>query len=138
MKTAFCTYCSAAKDEEPNSMPAIDRYFSQRIAKVSDAASQVGSDFLIFSGKFGLLKPADLIPFYDHLLVDEEVADMVPRVADQLKTIMADTGLQALLFFAHSLEDDPLLGPYLRCLQEAGLMVKCSVAVVSLPSSITD
>lgn len=120
MKTAFCTYCSADKVKGPEIMPALARYKSRRIEAVHEAAGKVGFDFYIFSGKYGFLKPEDPIPFYDHLMVDEDVAGMVTKSADQLKAIMADTGVQVFLFFSPSLADDPLLGPYQLCLQQAG------------------
>ncbi len=138
MKTAFCTYCSAAKIMGDELMPALARYDSRRIKAVHEAASNVGSDFYIFSGKFGVLNPEDPIPFYDHLRVDDDVANMVAKAADQLKTIMVATGMQIFLFFSHSLADDPLLGPYHRCLQQAGDIAGCFVIIVDLPVSVTD
>ncbi len=138
LKTVFCTYCSADKVEGKDLLPAIARYQSRRIVAVHKAAGQVLCDFFIFSGKFGLLKPEEKIPFYDHLMVDGEVEAMVAKVASQLKEIMKVTGIKSLVFFSHSLDNDPQLGPYQRCIQEAGVIAQCLVLIVELPESIVD
>lgn len=138
MKAAFCTYCSAAKAPGPELLPAISRYQSRRIGAVHEAARQVGADFFILSGKFGMLKPEDLIPYYDHLMVGGDVPAMVLLVASQLKNIREATGLETLIFFSHGTTIDPQLAPYHQCLQEAGQIARVSVVLIDLQESITD
>ena len=53
----FCTYCSRQKSAEAGNVPAIRRYQSERIAKVHRVTQEVGVQFLILSGEFGLLRP---------------------------------------------------------------------------------
>ncbi|MGH7600908.1 MAG: hypothetical protein ACREOI_31505, partial [bacterium] len=77
--TAFCTYCSALKSQAPGNIPAMQRYQSLRIRKVCQAAMELGLEFYILSGEFGLIPSQQPIPFYDHLLRPEEVPVMVER-----------------------------------------------------------
>ena len=120
---AFVTPCAAVKDTTARLLPAIERYRSRRIPEVQAAASDLGVDFLIFSGEFGLLEASTLIPYYDHLLLLPEVKLHATRVARQLRQRQVDR----ILFFSDSPEADPLLLPYLSCLElaadEAGVAV---------------
>lgn len=45
------------------------------------------ASFAILSGKYGLLRPEEEIPFYDKLLRPADVEQMVPKVEKQLKEI---------------------------------------------------
>lgn len=80
----FCTYCSAEKETDEYLLPAIQRYFSERILRISQAAAKVGTGFFILSGEFGLLEPKELIPYYDHLLVADQIEAMAFKLADQI------------------------------------------------------
>ena len=63
--TTFVTYCSKEKRHSAASMPAIARSDRARIRTLYRAALSIGADFLILSGKFGLLKPDEPIPGQD-------------------------------------------------------------------------
>jgi hypothetical protein len=80
----ICTYCSANKDRAEGLMPAIDRYRSTRIARVHDLARREGVVFCILSGEYGLVDCDQPIPWYDHLLVLEEVPRLTSMVAQQI------------------------------------------------------
>ena len=122
--TVFCTYCSAKKDRSQGELPAIQRYRSLRIKSVYIAAMSLGLKFLILSGKYGILKPGDPIPYYDHLLQSSEVSEHSKKVADQLEA----RGVKDLIFFGGSLSDDENLKPYFDCIkiasQKAGIELK--------------
>ncbi len=105
---AFCTYCSRDKSDAPGAMPAIQRYKSIRIEKVHTAASQLGLEFYILSGKFGLLAPDQAIPWYDHLLKREDVSHLADRVANQIQ----EYGITGLVYFTNSFNRDPDVIPY--------------------------
>ena len=75
-----CTYCSAQKDPSSDLLPAAKRYLSDRISCLEKAGP-----LLILSGEFGLIDAEHPIPFYDHLLLAEEVGPMVPQVVAQLR-----------------------------------------------------
>jgi hypothetical protein len=49
-------------------------------------ADSQGVQFYILSGKFGLLKPSDPIPYYDHLLAADEIDRLVVKATKQLVT----------------------------------------------------
>lgn len=120
---AYCTYCSACKDPDPRELPAIRRYLSRRITFVRETARTDGVEFLIFSGRFGLLSPEDRIPPYDHLLRQDEVGPMARRLATQL----SEAGISELTFFARPLEEDADTGPYRKAMERA-----CVLAGVDL------
>jgi hypothetical protein len=122
--TAFCTYCSAEKDNSAGELPAIQRYRSHRIKSVYIAALSLGINLLILSGEYGILKPSDPIPYYDHLLQPSEVPEHSNRIADQLKAL----GVKELIFFARPISLDENLKPYIDCIklasQKAGIELK--------------
>jgi len=84
----------------------------------------LGFNFLILSGKYGILEPSDPIPYYDYLLQSSEVSEHSKRVADQLEAL----GVKDLIFFAGSLSDDENLKTYFDCIriasQKAGIELK--------------
>jgi hypothetical protein len=104
----FCTYCSRDKSDEPDRIPAIQRYQSDRIRRVYAAASQVGLKFFILSGEFGLLSAQQSIPWYDHLLLPEEVDALAARMTQQIR----DHGISGIVYFTSSLAKDPNVQPY--------------------------
>lgn len=113
-----CTYCSAGKRPDPGLLPAIERYQSVRIAELQAAGA-----LLILSGEFGLLAPEDPIPFYDHLLLIDEVEAMVPQVSAQLQ----DRGVASLVFHTADPDSTPEIRPYVALITRA-----CQAAQVAL------
>lgn len=69
----YCTICSKEKRKDKELLPAIERYLSPRIKNVYERASLDNTKFLIFSGEYGFIHPYSLIPYYDHLLLEEEI-----------------------------------------------------------------
>ncbi|MBC8423054.1 hypothetical protein H8E07_02930 [bacterium] len=112
---AHCTYCSRDKRDDPGELPAIERYLDRRIRDVATRAEAAGELFLILSGEYGLLRADDPIPWYDHLLVADEVADLASIVEDQLRTL----GVTELVYYSVDLGVDPLVGPYRRVIAQA-------------------
>ena len=120
---ALCTCCSASKNKAPGSLPASQRYKSARIARVHDLAVQQGAHFLILSGKYGLVEWDQPLPWYDHLLRDDEVAHLIPMVRQQLR----DKGVTRLDYYASAPADDPQSNPY-----TAAIVGACDGAGVAL------
>ena len=120
---AWCTYCSAAKRDDPGMLPAIDRYLDRRIHDVAALAAAAGEHFLILSGEYGLLKPDDPIPWYDHLLRPDEVEDLVLPVTAQLTAL----GVNELIYYSVDPAIDPLIVPYRHTVTQA-----CARAGVAL------
>ncbi len=127
MLTVFCTYCSAEKDASDVLLPAIRRYRSDRIARIYSAALTAGCGFFILSGEFGLLDPNAPIPYYDHLLLANEVETQAFRVAEQIR----QHGITQLLFFTLPVAKDEKLAPY-----HAALRLACQI--VHIPLSLVE
>ncbi len=121
--TIFCTYCSAEKDQTESLLPAIERYRSDRIRRIYSSALACGQGFFILSGEYGLLKPNDPIPYYDHLLVLDEVESHSLKVAGHIK----QHDITQIIFFTLSLAADEKLAAY-----HASLRMACQKASVSL------
>lgn len=100
--TALCTYCSYSKSLDPELIPAIKRYQSDRIERVHAAASSLKLPFFILSGKFGLLQPQQCIPYYDHLLT----ADEVPALAELVLRQIAENAVDGFLYFTKPLANN--------------------------------
>ncbi len=102
MKSLYITYCSRDKSIDSGEIPALERYLSERIGAVHTVALEGGADFRILSGKFGLVGPDEMIPWYDHLLTGEEVEGHVALIVPQLREIAP----AHVLFFSRSVAAD--------------------------------
>lgn len=111
----ICTYCSARKDQTEGMLPASARYISERISHVQEVARQSEQRFCILSGEFGLLESDQPIPWYDHLLIPEEVPALVEKVAAQL----VEKKIAQVDYYTRSLEVDPNSAPYTNTLEAA-------------------
>lgn len=127
MVEAFITYCSADKDRSPMPLPALERYKSVRIRRVKKAADSQGVGFYILSGEFGLLKPSDPIPYYDHLLTVAEIDQLAGEVGRQL----VNEHLSKVTFFASATRSSQV-GPYEETIKRACADTGMDVRVVTL------
>jgi hypothetical protein len=126
--TFFCTYCSAETDRADGLLPAIERYRDQRIKQVYAAALATGQGFLILSGKYGLLRAGDLITWYDHLLLAEEVEQGALMVERQLRGM----GARQIVYFTDTLAKDPLVAPYLEVMRRSSQRAAVQLTVIEL------
>ncbi|MCI0407266.1 MAG: hypothetical protein L0191_01670 [Acidobacteria bacterium] len=126
--TSFCTYCSATKSPESGEIPAIRRYRSPRISRVYDASRTLGFQFRVLSGKYGLVRAEQGLPFYDHLLTQEEVPALAELVARQIR----EAGITAFVYFTKPLATNPKLVPYHDALVIACRLASASLCVVEL------
>lgn len=106
--TAAVTICCREKDTAGGGMPAIERYRSKRIEAVRRAAAEAGLSFYILSGRFGLLRPEDHIPYYDYLLPPEEAAGISVGIRKRLR----QDGIGRVILFIPNPELDPKSIPY--------------------------
>jgi len=125
----FCTNCSASKDPAKGLVPAFKRYVSPRIARVHDMANRTGEQFCILSGEFGLVDWNQPLPWYDHLLVADEVPDLSQKIARQL----AEKGITRVDYYTVSPKADPKVLPYMNTIEKA-----CQFAGVELRGFILD
>ena len=134
MTHANCTYCSNQKEEQAGLMPAIERYQSQRIAHIATQTQANQQNFYILSGEYGLIKSKDEIPWYDHLLVTNEVENMTSRVQAQLQT----EGITSLEYFTADPAQQPAVQAYLDVITTACSRQKISLAVTMLDEPYVD
>lgn len=123
--TVYATYCSASKVKTQSLVAAINLYQSKRIESIFQIAKKNNRQFIILSGKFGLLDPNDKIPYYDHLLTSNEVAKHSSLVASQLKK----KGITEVLFYAGDVNRDINIQTYIDCISLAAEKAYISVEV---------
>ncbi len=126
--TIFCTYCSARKREVETPIPAIQLYRSERILNIYKAAELIGLPCFIMSGEFGLIKAETPIPYYDHLLQNEEVDDHAALMAKQIKA----HHISDIIFFSVTIEADPNLIPYINSITSAAQQSDCHLKIVHI------
>ena len=104
----FATYCSAEKNAAGGTLPAIERYDSDRIRGVAALAQSAGATFGILSGSFGLIRADHPLPYYDHLLQLDEVT---PR-AEEVASTLSLWGITRIRWFSVAFEMDPNVSRY--------------------------
>ena len=121
----LCTYCSAEKQTVVGNVPAISRYISKRIDRVAKQAEKENRPLFILSGKYGIIPAAHPIPYYDHLLTQEEVLAHAKNVASQIK----EHGITHITFYTRSLQQDPNVAAYINCINQAAELVQVSLVI---------
>lgn len=111
-------------------MAAVDRYLSPRIRYVYDHSKATGLSFCILSGKYGLLSPESLIPWYDKKLENTDVAMMLPVISAQL----TEQHIHKIHFYHRDLPD---WFPYITLIRKAcentGIILEEILVPASLP-----
>jgi len=125
----ICTYCSASKDPAKGLVPAFKRYISPRIVQVQELAERDGVHFCILSGKFGLVDWDHPLPWYDHLLLPEEVQHLADTVTQQL----VEKNITRIDYYTRLPKVDPNVSPYANAMEAA-----CRSAGVALRSYILE
>ncbi len=80
-----CTLCSREKNKRDGLLPASKRYSSNRVKVVLDISGKKKLPLYYLSGKYGLVKSDDEIPYYDLLLLPNAVELLSKLVFKQLK-----------------------------------------------------
>ncbi len=106
------TICSRKKKEDPELLPAHERYLGLHVAAVNAIAKEQFTDFYILSGKYGLISGDEKIPNYDYLLEEKAVDDLVEIVVRQI----AEAGITEIAFYT---EDNPNWKPYEKTITQA-------------------
>ena len=128
-KTIFLTYCSAKKNHQYDLMSAIERYKSSRIQQVYFAAQSLNLDFFILSGKFGIISSKEMIPDYDFMLKNENIAEHSIKVEAQLKSL----NIEQIIFFTRSILEDKNLKSYVESIKQACSNRGINITIVDLP-----
>ena len=132
-KKIYVTYCSAQKNETEKEIKAVDRYISERIDHVRTLAKQDRADFMILSGKFGLLNPSDTIPYYDHLLKPFETTRLSKTIARQLKQMKG----KSIVMHSHWMDRDIHVAPYIETITDACEIAKIPFDLVILDENVS-
>jgi hypothetical protein len=128
---AICTYCAGPKNTDGRLLPAVHRYVSSRIDQLHELARERGEGFYILSGEYGLLKPDQLIPCYDHLLLADEVEALVPEVVASL----AGEGISELVYYTADANAVVAVAPYLEVIRLACFQAGIELAVEIIPGN---
>ena len=91
----------------------------------SEAESD-GLTFMIFSGYFGLIHADQPLPDYDHLLRGSQVEYHAKFVAVQIE----ENGITEIEFISRTIEEDPQLSAYHRCIEMAAQIANVPVTIV--------
>jgi tetratricopeptide (TPR) repeat protein len=78
-------------------------------------AEREGVHLCILSGEFGLVDWDEPIPWYDHLLI----ADEVPQLAQKVERQIAQKGITRVEYYTVSPQVDPKIVPYLNVIENA-------------------
>jgi hypothetical protein len=124
----FCTYCSKPKDESEEEMPAVYRYKSKRIKAVYESSKILALPFYILSGEFGLISGLEPIPFYDHLLIAEEVISLSKKIEKQI----VEADINKIVFFINSYYKDANIFTYISTLYLACEMTSTDLLVINI------
>ena len=94
----YCTICSKEKRTNKELLKSIERYISERIKAIYNKSKKDNVEFRILSGKFGLLKPEEKIPWYDYKLIMKDV----PRLNKIVKQQLFSQKINKIIFFARN------------------------------------
>lgn len=111
--TLHITYCSKEKDRTRKDLPAIQRYDSGRINKVKALAEEKEENFAILSGKYGLIGPEEEIPFYDELLRERNI----PQLITGVKNFLEAKNVEKVLYHTRKVENERK--PYFKLVKNA-------------------
>lgn len=114
MTEYLVTTCSKEKNLAEGVLPAIQRYQHPRITWVYQESQRLGLPMLILSGKYGLIRSDEPIPWYDQALTMDDVPALLPVLTKQLRQVSPTV----LHFYALSPETQGW-APYHRALEQA-------------------
>ena len=124
----YCTICCRKKNPNSNPIQAVKRYISKRIRSVYEFSQYHDVGFRILSGKYGLLKPDDRIPWYDKKL---EFSD-ISQVKENVKQQLIEQGISEITFFSMDPEIYFDWQPYFELIRSACFEVGIPFNVILL------
>ena len=87
----YLTNCCKDKRKDSEPLEVLKRYISDRIEYVYEKSRKDNTEFRVLSGKFGLLKFKDKIPYYDHQLQLKDLTQLKKVLLEQLKSQKIDS-----------------------------------------------
>ena len=85
----------------------------------------VRRSFFILSGRYGIIPATHPIPYYNHLLTQEEVTSHAKKVVSQMR----EYSITHIIFYTRSLQQDPNVAPYINCITQAAELAKVDLVV---------
>ena len=124
--TLHITYCSKDKDRTRKDLPAIERYDSDRIDKIKALAEKRDENFAILSGKYGLIGPEEKIPFYDELLRERNI----PQLITGVKNFLESHNVDKVIYHTRKVENERK--PYFKLVKNAceGLNIELEKRII--------
>ncbi len=95
-------------------LPAVRRYVSGRIDRLHKSAEQQGLHFCILSGEYGFIDGDYPLPWYDHLLVSNEIPRLIEVVQQQLQ----EKNITEVDYYTVSPDIDPNVISYLEVIEK--------------------
>jgi len=127
--TLVCTICCREKDRSEGVLPAIRRYKSKRIEAVAGLARDAGLPLAILSGKYGLIYADEPIPYYDKLMGEGDLGEIIAANINFLEK----NNVGKVIFLCPDPAIDPHVQPYLRSIQAAARGTRCKLETILLP-----
>ncbi len=127
--TLVSTICCREKDRAEGLLPAFRRYRSERIDTVRHLAREAGLPFAILSGKFGLIDAGQPIPYYDKLMEEADLEDIVEKNTVYIKK----NGIGEIVFLLPDPALDPHVKPYLESMERATAASRCALKTIFVP-----
>ena len=124
-----CTICCREKDQAEGVLPAWRRYKSKRIDAVAELARESDLPFIILSGKYGLIDADEPIPYYDKLMGEGDLGDIIgANIA-----FLEKNKVKKVIFLCPDPAIDPHVKPYLRSIQAAARGTGCGLETIFVP-----
>ena len=115
MNTLYVTYCSGKKNPKEGSIPAIERYDSDRIRWVYNLSIRANVKFAILSGVLGLVYADEKIPYYDHKMNKDDVE----RISKLIRWFLREENYEKIVYFTENPHSEPVLIYYYKSLKKA-------------------
>ena len=124
-----CTICCREKDRTDKLLPAIRRYKSERIKTVAGLARDAGLPLAILSGKYGLIDADQPIPYYDKLMGEGDLGEIIAANI----AFLEKNEVGKVIFLCPDPAIDPHVQPYLRSIQAAARGTGCELKTILIP-----
>ncbi len=128
-QTIVCTICCREKDRADKLLPAIRRYKSERIKAVAGLAREADLNFAILSGKYGLIDADEPIPYYDKLMGEGDLGEIIAANI----AFLEKNEVGKVIFLCPDPAIDPHVQPYLRSIQASARGTGCKLEIIFLP-----
>jgi len=121
-----CTTCSREKDTTPDRIPARDRYLGSHIKIAEQAAKADKLPLYFLSGKYGLVPAGQVIPYYDYLLDQTGVTNLISKLCTQLN----QSDVHEVRFYV---KNKPAWKLYRELLEAAASVLEIQLTIHELP-----